>query len=159
MHALIIDQNANLLDECQMTLMNAGLQVTGTRSVHVAETCIQRVGVDLLVMERMTVVDALGDLLGLAEDRNPNLVTVLRTQDVAQDQDALVPHFASLHCVIGLEVLPEMAMIIGLASLRAQVGAARLPPRPARVPQPGANASFCFASRRTVPAHVVAAAA
>lgn len=120
MQALIIDREAARLDHCQIALMNAGLQVTGTGSLLVAETCITRLGVDLLVLEKTTIGDSLGDILGMAEDRNPDLVTVLRTQDVGADQDALSPHFPSLHCVVGQDVSNEVALKIGLASLRAQ---------------------------------------
>lgn len=131
MQALIIDREAARLDHCQIALMNAGVQVTGTGSLLVAETCIKRLGVDLLVIEKSTIGDALGDTLGMAEDRNPNLVAILRTPDVAQDQDALSPHFASLHCVVGQDVSNEVAIKLGLASLRSQ-GTRVADPAPAR---------------------------
>jgi len=133
MQALIIDRKASRLDHCQIALMQAGVQVTGTGSLLVAETCILRLGVDLLVIEKSTVGDALGDTLGMAEDRNPNLVSILRTPDVAEDQDALSPHFASLHCVVGEDVSNEVAIKLGLASLRMQVTQAAMPARAARM--------------------------
>lgn len=124
MQALIIDKEAARLDHSLMTLMKAGIQVTGTGSLPVAETCISCLGADLLVMERETVGDALGDILGMAEDRNPYLVSILRTPDVGKDQDELSPHFASLHCVVGQDVPNAVAVKLGLASLRAQMSRA-----------------------------------
>lgn len=120
MQALIIDREAARLDHCQIALMNAGVQVTGTASVLVAETCISRLGVDLLVIEKSSIADSLGDILGMAEERNPHLVSILRTADVAGDQDELSPYFPSLHCVVGQSVSNEIAIKLGLASLRGQ---------------------------------------
>lgn len=133
MQALIIDREAARLDHCQIELMNAGVQVTGTGSLLVAETCIKRMTVDLLVIERTTICDALGDTLGMAEDRNPHLVTILRTPDVGSDQDNLSPCFPSLHCVVGQEVSNEVAIKLGLASLRAQITRSAMPARALRM--------------------------
>ena len=121
MQALIIDKEAARLDHSQISLMEAGIYVTGTASVHVAEICISRMAVDLLVIEKSTVGDALGDLLGIAEERNPFLVSILRTSDVGGDHDELSPHFPSLHCVLGEDVSNDFAVQLGLASLRAQM--------------------------------------
>jgi len=132
MNALIIDRQAARLDHCQIALMNAGLQVTGTGSLLVAETCIARMGVDLLVIEKATAGDALGDVLGMAEDRNPHLVAILRTPDVEGDQDSLSPHFPSLHCVLGHDVSNEVAIKLGLASLHAQAMRPVMPARSVR---------------------------
>lgn len=121
MQALIIDREAKRLDHSLISLMQAGVQVTGTGSLLVAETCIKHMGVDLLVIEKSTIGDALGDTLGMAEDRNPHLVAVLRTPDVARDQDELSGHYASLHCVVGQDVPNEVAVKLGLASLRARI--------------------------------------
>ncbi len=133
MQALIIDREAARLDHCQIALMNAGVQVTGTGSLLVAETCIKRLVVDLLVIEKSTIEDALGDTLGMAEDRNPNLVTILRTTDVAEDQEDLAPYFPSLHCVVGEDVSNEVAINLGLASLRAQISRFVRPARAMRI--------------------------
>jgi len=129
MHALIIDNTQSRLDHSLITLMEAGVQVTGTGSLVVAETCILRMGVDLLVIEKSTIGDALGDILGLAEERNPLLVSVLRTADVGPDQEELTPHFPSLHCVVGQDVPNEIAVKLGVASLRAQATQSVTPAR------------------------------
>ncbi|MEX0367923.1 MAG: hypothetical protein AB3N22_17790 [Ruegeria sp.] len=149
MQALIIDREAARLDHCQIALMNAGVQVTGTGSLLVAETCIARLGVDLLVIEKSTIGDALGDTLGMAEDRNPHLVSILRTADVAEDQDALSPHFASLHAVVGQDVSNEVAIKLGLASLRAQATRSAKPARPVRVKKPDLEAARAAYAART----------
>ena len=133
MQALIIDREAARLDHCQIALRNAGVQVTGTGSLLVAETCIKRLVVDLLVIEKSTIEDALGDTLGMAEDRNPNLVTILRTTDVAEDQEDLAPYFPSLHGVVGEDVSNEVAINLGLASLRAQISRFVRPARAMRI--------------------------
>ncbi len=119
MQALIIDTEVSRLDRSLIALMEAGVQVTGTGSIRVAETCISRMCVDLLIVEKSTLGDSLGDTIGMAEERNANLVTILRTNDVSGDQDALTPHFPSLHCVVGLDVMNSVALKIGLASLYA----------------------------------------
>ena len=124
MQALIIDKEADRLDQSLIELMKAGIHVTGTSSIKVAEICITRMCVDLLVIEKSSVGDALGDTLGMAEERNPYLVSVLRTADVPGDQDGLTPHFPSLHCVVGQDVSNSMALKIGLSSLRAQMNVA-----------------------------------
>jgi hypothetical protein len=127
MQALIIDREAARLDHSLITLMEAGIQVTGTGNVQVAETCINRMGVDLLVIEKDTIGDALGDTLGMAEERNPYLVSILRTSNVGEDHEELSPYFPSLHCVVGLDVPNDVAVKLGVASLRSQVafGASR----------------------------------
>lgn len=120
MQALIIDKEAARLDHSLISLMEAGVYVTGTASVHVAEICISRMSVDLLVIEKTAIGDAFGDLLGMAEERNPHLVSILRTPDVGTDRDELLPHFPSLHCVLGEDVSNTFAVQLGLASLRAR---------------------------------------
>ncbi|WP_299654272.1 hypothetical protein [uncultured Tateyamaria sp.] len=136
MQALIIDREAARLDHCQIALMNAGVHVTGTSSLLVAETCINRMKVDLLVIEKTCVGDALGDTLGMAEDRNPYLVSVLRTPDVGADHDALSAHFPSLHCILGQDVSNTVAIKLGLASLRSRVTQSARPARPVKVAKP-----------------------
>ena len=149
MQALIIDRQADRLDHCQIALMNAGVQVTGTGSLLVAETCIQRLGVDLLVIEKSTIGDALGDMLGMAEDRNRHLVSILRTPDVSEDQDALSPHFPSLHCIVGQDVSNEVAIKLGLASLRAQATRSAKPARAVQVKKPNLEAARAAYAART----------
>ena len=121
MQALVLDKDTQRLDQSLIALMKAGIHVTGTSSIRVAETCITRMCVDLLVFEKSTVGDALGDTLGMAEDRNPHLVSILRTLDVEGDQDDLTPYFPSLHCILGLNVPSCVAVKFALASLRAQM--------------------------------------
>lgn len=144
MQALIVDTMTSRRDHSLIKLMEAGVHVTGTGSVAVAETCILRLGVDLLVVDKATVGDALGDILGMAEERNPFVVSILRTPDVTVDQDELSPHFPSLHCVVGTDVPSAMAVKLGVASLRAQLGPAplmwRARPVPESLPAQGAGA-------------------
>lgn len=159
MQALIIDREADRLDHCQIALMNAGLQVTGTGSLLVAETCIQRLGVDLLVIEKSTIGDALGDTLGMAEDANSHLVTILRTASVAEDQDALSPHFPSLHGIVGQDVSNEVAIKLGLASLRAQATRSVMPARAVRLKKPNLDAArAAYAARASAADPILATA-
>ncbi|APX11857.1 hypothetical protein [Tateyamaria omphalii] len=159
MQALIIDRQADRLDQSQIALMNAGVQVTGTGSLLVAETCIQRLCVDLLVIEKSTIADALGDTLGMAEDRNSHLVSILRTPDVGEDHDALSPHFPSLHCIVGQDVSNEVAIKLGLASLRAKATGSVMPARALRMKKPNLEAArAAYAARTQKPENIFAEA-
>ena len=117
MQALIIDAANERLDRHMIAYMEAGLQVTGTSNIEVAETCLSQMPVDLLMVHGDSVGDALGDLIGMAEDGNPRLVSLLLSSVVRADTDDLPDHFPSLHCVLGESVPSALAARLGLASL------------------------------------------
>ena len=52
---------------------------------------------------------------------------------LAEDQEDLAPYFPSLHCVVGEDVSNEVAINLGLASLRAQISRFVRPARAMRI--------------------------
>ncbi len=113
MQALLIDMNPRRLERTMIAWMNAGLQVTGSASIQVAETCLLRMPVDVLLIEKDSIGDALGDTIGMAEELNPNVITVVLTDDVNTDLDELPQHFGSIHAVIGPDIVPDMLARMG----------------------------------------------
>jgi len=118
--ALIVDHRTDRLNRSLVSWINAGFTATGSASLVVAETCLDRVKVDILVVERETLGDALGDMLGMAEERNPDVVSLLRTDDLATDLADLPQHFPSLHGILCQEVAPDIVTLMGLASRAPQ---------------------------------------
>ena len=117
MQALIIDNVTNRLNRHMIAFLEAGMQVTGTASIAVAETCLNQMPVDVLMVHGDSVGDALGDLIGMAEDGNQQLVSILLSSGVNTDTDDLPDHFPSLHCVLGETVPSALVARLGLASL------------------------------------------
>lgn len=134
MHAMILDTLSDRLDLTQIAFLEAGIHVTGSGSLAVAETCLRRAVVDLLVIEHEGAGQRAGDIIAQAERRNPRLVTLMLTQDVAGASDAFTGTFASLHCVLDADVAPEMVTRMAQASLagRALCRASACKPAPAR---------------------------
>jgi len=120
MQALVIDHCAQRLAQSQIALMQAGYHVTGSDQVDVIEACLTLQSVDLLVVEKRAVKDALGDTIGFAEERNPHLATILCSDTVDADMDVLPGEFRSLHCILALSIAPEvlghMAQVARLSS-------------------------------------------
>ncbi len=119
MQALVIDHCAQRLAQSQIALMKAGYQVTGSDQVDVIEACLTLQSVDLLVVEKHALKDALGDTIGFAEERNPHLATILCSDTVDADMDVLPGEFRSLHCILSLnvvsDVLGQMAQVARLS--------------------------------------------
>ena len=120
MQALVIDHCARRLAQSQIALMQAGFQVTGSDQVDVIEACLTLQSVDLLVVEKDTLDDALGDTIGFAEERNPSLATILFSDTVDADMDVLPGEFRSLHCILALsiatDVFGQMAQVARFSS-------------------------------------------
>lgn len=127
MQALLIDTNSIRLERTMIAWMNAGLHVTGSASIAVAETCLLRMPVDVLLIEKDSVGDALGDTIGMAEELNPNVITVLLSDDVDTDLSELSEHFDSLHAVMGPDIVPDMLARLGQSWLTQR--AAKVEPR------------------------------
>lgn len=121
MHCLIVDTQMERLNNTMIAFLEAGLQVTGTGSARVAQTCLRRSLVDVFVMDAGPMAPNDGSprarLLDLAEARNEQLVTLLLTQDVAEDTEAMTKAYQSVHCVLGHDVAPRLAAKLALASL------------------------------------------
>lgn len=117
MHCLIVDTQPKRLEDSMIAFLDAGLQVTGTGGLRVADTCLRRTLIDVLLID---LGSAQGDhtrLICMAEALNPRLVTLIVTPDVALDFDALTKTYPSVHGVISEGVAPQLTAKLALASL------------------------------------------
>lgn len=117
MHCLIVDTQADRLDDSMISFLDAGLQVMGTSSLRVAETCLRRSMADVLLIDQCASDPGHIQLVRMAEMRNPRLVTLMITPNVARDSEALTRAYPSVHCVLGDDVDPRLAAKLALASL------------------------------------------
>lgn len=126
MQALIIDDDSRRQTELSIAFIRAGFQPTATGNHAVAEACIRRGWVDLLVMServagRLTHSHAL-----LAEWRNPLVATILLTTRSDRDVEELYGLLPSLHCLLAPDTTPQLITKCAVASV---IGATRqLPP-------------------------------
>lgn len=120
MHVLIVDNSPKRLELGQLAFIEAGLDVTGSGSLAVAYACLGRAPMDILVIDRRSAGQHFAQLVRKAEERNPHLVTITLTPDVAGDTDRLVQAFPSVHAVLGDEIAPAMAAKIAMASIVGQ---------------------------------------
>ncbi|MEM6758245.1 MAG: hypothetical protein AAF601_02075 [Pseudomonadota bacterium] len=125
MQVLIIDERTERRDRTMMAGLERNIFSTATANLAVGEEALTRLPVDILVASSSAFGDALGDLLGLAEERNPGLTTVLWSQDVNWDLDMLSEAFPSLCAVLGDDVGADLALRIGLSGARSSVAAAQ----------------------------------
>lgn len=131
MHAMILDTHSDRLDQTQIAFLETGIHVTGSGSLAVTETCLRRAVVDLLVIELEGAGQRTGELIWLAERRNPRLVTLMLTRDVAGATDAYTDALPSLHCVLEADVAPGMVARMAQASLAGRALCRVTAPKPA----------------------------
>jgi len=137
MLAMIVDPDAGRLERSQIAFLEAGIHVTGSGSLAVAETCLRRAMVDLLVIDSRCGSDRIAALTALAERRNPRLVTLMLTDDVSGATDLYSDAVTSLHCVLDGDVAPRMVARMAQASLAGRAACKVTPPRAERrVPVP-----------------------
>lgn len=117
MQCLVVDTQAARLDKTMIAFLEAGLQVTGTSSLLVAEACMRRSLVDVLVIDKGRKGPDHARLLRLAEMRNNRLVTLFITPTVERDSDPVPRAYPSVHCVLGADVDPGLVAKLALASL------------------------------------------
>ena len=115
MQVLIIDEKTERRDRTMMASLERNIFATATANLAVGEEALTRLPVDVLIASTDAFGDALGDLLGLAEERNTGLTTVLWSQNVSWDLDTLAEAFPTLCAVLGTEVKPELALRLGVA--------------------------------------------
>lgn len=129
MHAMIVDSRPTRLDLTQIAFLEAGIHVTGSGSLAVADCCLRRAVVDLLVLDAEVAGRRTGEIIALAERRNPRLVTLVLTRNVASVTDTYTEVFQSVHCVLEADVPPAMVARMAQASLAgrtiARVAAAK----------------------------------
>jgi len=133
MQLLVIDRDMNSQDSAVIAGLEAGYFATGTASLRVAEEVLTRLPVDVLLADAATLEDALGDTLGLAEDRNPGIRIVLFSDHVALDHADLSGAFPGLVGVLGAGLDPRIALGLAgprAAPLRVEKGRSPAPPLP-----------------------------
>lgn len=121
MQVLIIDEKTERRDRTMMASLERNIFATATANLAVGEEALTRLPIDVLVASADAFGDALGDLLGLAEERNAGLTTILWSQNVDWDLDTLSEAFPTLCAVLGTEVTPDLAMQIGLSGAQSTV--------------------------------------
>lgn len=126
MNCLIVDSQADRLDDSIVAFLDAGLQVMGTSSLQVAQAYVRRSEIDVLVFDQSLRSSPNLQLVRTAELRNTSLVTLMISADVAREADILTQAFPSVHCILGEDVDPRLAAKLALASLSGNMGAVRL---------------------------------
>lgn len=121
MQVLIIDEKTERRDRTMMASLERNIFATATANLAVGEEALTRLPVDVLVASADAFGDALGDLLGLAEERNAGLTTILWSQQVGWDLDMLSEAFPTLCAVLGTEVSPDLALQIGISGAQSTV--------------------------------------
>jgi DNA-binding NtrC family response regulator len=135
MHAMIVDLDASRLEHSQIAFLETGIHVTGSGSFAVAETCLRRAVVDVLVLDSECGAKRIAALTTLAQRRNPRLVTLMLTPDVAGTTDLYSDAVSSLHCVLDGDVAPRMVARMAQASLAGRAACRLTPAQAERAPQ------------------------
>ncbi len=160
MQVLIVDDDITRQTDLSLAFMEAGLHTSGTGSHAVAERCIRKGWIDLVVMAERVSGRLTHPLALLAEWRNPLVATILLTPRHGQDMEELFLLLPSLHCLLAPETEPELVTKLSLASVIST--ARRMPPMVLTPDQMVADAQDVrpvFASRRApmravTPVHV-----
>ena len=118
MQVLLVDKMTHRLDRCLVSFLEAGIQVIGSGSVAVADTCLQRHVVDLLVITAEAAGKGTRKLINLAELRNPNVATILLAADVERASAIAAQSLPSVHCTLSTDSTPDQIMRFAMASLR-----------------------------------------
>ncbi len=117
MQVLIVDDGIDRQVELAIAFMESGFQTTCTSSQLVAESCIRRGTVDLLVMAERVGGRLTHSLALLAEYRNPMVVTMLLTDRNDRDLDELYLLLPSLHCILSPQTAPDLVTRLAVASV------------------------------------------
>lgn len=126
MHILIVDDDATRQTELTYAFMVLGFQTTATASHAVAESCIRRDWVDLLLMPERVSQRLTHSLALLAEWRNPMVATMLLSPRSGEDSEELFDLIPSLYCLLAPETATNRVTAFALASITG--GTRRLPP-------------------------------
>lgn len=117
MKCLIVDTQADRLDDSMIGFLDAGLQVMGTSSLQVAQAYVRRSEIDVLVFDQSLRSSPQIQLVRAAEVRNTGLITLVISSDVAREADILTQAYPSVHCILGEDVDPRLVAKLALASL------------------------------------------
>lgn len=125
MQALIVDDNIARQTELTIALMETGFQVTATTSHAVADSCIRRGWIDVLVMDERVCGRLTHSLALLAEWRNAMSSCILMTSRTSEEIEELFLLIPSLHCLLAPDIDPVRVASIAVASVSgARRGAA-----------------------------------
>ncbi|MBY6115825.1 hypothetical protein KUW09_15190 [Mameliella alba] len=151
MHAMIVDHDATRLERSQIAFLEAGIHVTGSGSHAVAETCLKRAMIDVLVLDADCGPEQIVALTSLAQRRNPRLVTLMLAHDVAEATDLYSDAVTSLHCVLDGRVAPRMVARMAQASLAGRAACKMTPVRSDSTPSAPAAPLPVFSTTRRKP--------
>lgn len=149
MQALIVDDDIVRQTDLWLAFMEAGLHTNGTARHDVAESCIRRSWIDLVVMAETVAGRLTHHLALLAEWRNPLAATILPTPRQDEDVEELYQLLPSLHCLLAPDTDPALITKLSLASV---IGSARRAPpvllSPEQLVAEPLDADPIFATRR-----------
>ena len=118
MQVLLIDRNSERLDHAMIGFMDAGMAATGTNGVPVAEACLRRSSVDVLVITADAAGGQTRALIHQAERRNRDVATILIAADVARASEIAAQSLPSVHCILSADAPAEQIVRFGLGSVR-----------------------------------------
>lgn len=151
MQVLIVDDDITRQTDLSLAFMEAGLHPSGTACHGIAERCIRKGWIDLVVMAERVSGRLTHHLALLAEWRNPLAATILLTTRHDQDTDELFKLLPSLHCLLAPDADPELVTKLSLASVIST--ARRAPPMlltPGQMIEEAPDAAPVFASSRAL---------
>ncbi len=149
MQVLIVDDDIIRQTDLSLAFMEAGLHTNGTACHAVAESCIRRSWIDLVVMAETVAGRLTHHLALLAEWRNPLAATILLTPRQDEDVEELFLLIPSLHCLLAPDTDPDLVIKLSLASVIAT--SRRAPPMvlsPDHMVAEPLHARSIFATRR-----------
>jgi len=117
MQVLIVDDDVDRQADLTIAFMQAGFQTISTGSQAVAESCIRRGVIDLLVMAEQVGERLTHSLSLLAEYRNPMVATMLLTARSDADIEELFLLLPSLHSLVAPDIAPDLITKLAIASL------------------------------------------
>lgn len=143
MHAMLLDSHSDRLDRLQIAFLEAGIHVTGSGNLAVAQCCLKRAMVDVLLIDEVTAGQYLGDLVTMAERRNPKVMTFMLSNRVATATDLWSQRLGSLHAVMEDQSDPTVVARVVKAAMTGAVSGTMpgsISGRAAEVPGPVAQA-------------------
>jgi len=117
MQVLLLDKMTYRVERCLLSLIEAGIDVLGSGSVAVADAVLRRGAVDVLVITAEAAGKGTRRLINTAEQRNPNVATILLAADVERASAIAAQSLPSVHCTLSTDCSPEQILRFAMASL------------------------------------------
>jgi len=118
MKLLIVNEDSDARIDLEIAFSKAGFEILSTGHQAIAESCIRRGVVDLLIMSERVGKRLTHSLSLLAECRNPMVETILMTPRTDPDIDELFLLLPSLHCIVDPDVAPEVIIKLAMAAIK-----------------------------------------